>query len=128
MLDRTYRTKARRRFDAILFGEDTEDLVNDDEFLFHYRMTRTDFSGLVKLLEDNPVFRSSPPRQAPPALQILVVLKYLGTQGNQANNKSLGKHFGIGAGTAQLYRDRALLALLTLEKKLIYGLKKKSDR
>jgi hypothetical protein len=113
LLDRKHCGKSGHRFDAIISGEDTEYPVRDNEFLFHYRMTRHDFSELVTLLE-NPVFHSSS-RQAPPAHQILVLLKYLGTQGNQANNRSLGGHFGIGSGTAQLYRDRALLALLSLQ-------------
>lgn len=127
LLDRKHRGKSARRFDAIISGEDTEYPVKDNEFLFHYRMTRHDFSELVKLLKENPVFHSSR-RQAPPAHQILVLLKYLGTEGNQANNRGLGGHFGIGSGTAQLYRDRALLALLSLQSQRIFGPTKKSER
>ena len=119
LVDRAYRRKGRRLFAAILSGQDTEYPVTDEEFLFHYRMTRQDFSNLLELLEEHPVFQSKP-RQAPPAHQILVLLKYLGTQGNQASNKSLGKHFGIGSGTAQLFRERALCALLSLKSQAVF--------
>eukprot|EP00171_Calliarthron_tuberculosum_P006005 IDg6005t1 len=51
---------------------------------------------------------------------VLVLLKYLGTFGSGASNKSLATHFRIGKGTTELYRSRALTAVLSLEESSYY--------
>jgi hypothetical protein len=49
----------------------------------------------------------------------LVLLKYLGTYASGANNPSLRSIFKIGGGTAQLYRDRAMHAVVQLRNESI---------
>jgi hypothetical protein len=48
------------------------------------------------------------------------MLKYLGTEGNNANNRALGNHFGIGEGTAEIYRERAMEAVISLESQAMF--------
>jgi hypothetical protein len=55
-----------------------------------------------------------------PNISLLVLLKYLGTHGNAAANTSLANHFGIGEGTTELYRKRALEAILSLEATVVF--------
>jgi hypothetical protein len=65
----------------------------DKEFLFHYRVTRESFHDLVSHIKNHKEFQSpsnSKKVQAQPEYQLLVLLKYLGTQGNAATNTSLG--------------------------------------
>ena len=43
--------------------------------------------------------------QAEVLQQLLVLLKFLGTEGSGGSNANLGSVFGIGEGTVNLYRD-----------------------
>jgi hypothetical protein len=115
-----HRTLDRRKMHAEIY--DTEQ-TTDQEFLCHYRTTRESFHDLVRLIAHHPVFQSpanAKRKQAKPEYQLLVLLKYLGAQGNAATNKSLGRHFGIGDGTVELYRKRALEAISSLEDRVVY--------
>jgi hypothetical protein len=117
---RHYRKRDRRKMHAEIY--DTEQ-TTDKEFLFHYRVTRESFHDLVSHIKDHPVFQSPPnskKTQAKPEYQLLVLLKYLGTHGNGASNTSLGNHFAIGEGTAELFRKRALDAILSLEASVVF--------
>ena len=58
-------------------------------------------------------------KQASTKHQLLVLLKYLGTEGNGASNPNLRNFFGIGEGTAGFYRDRAVDALLSLQDRVV---------
>jgi hypothetical protein len=72
------------------------------EFLFHYRLSRTAFWEVVDLIKGHEVFskKRSNQKQAPPAHQLLVLLKFLGTSGNGANQLVISDNFGgIGHGT-----------------------------
>ena len=70
------------------------------------------------MVKDHPIFMSpqhSQRVQAPSEFQLLVLLKYLGSQGIAASNTSLASHFQISIGTAEKYRKRAARAVLSLE-------------
>lgn len=111
-----------RKTDHTRFYEAIHDpvKVKDNEFLNHYRVNRESFADLVELVKDHPVFESTGKRkQAPPEYQLLVLLKYRGTNGNGANAISLANHFGIGVGTVRDYRKRASKALLALEEQVV---------
>lgn len=111
-----YRVRPHDEF-AIILDRDNQGVpwMNDTEFLSQFRMKREDFDVLVGLIEHDEIFRSNNNNtQAPPAHQLLVLLKYLGTSASGANNPSLRNMFKIGRGTVQLYRDRALHAVLQL--------------
>jgi hypothetical protein len=81
-------------------------------------MTLDNFWEIHNMIKDHQVFQRAEPSgrsQAPSAFQLLVLLKYLGSQGNAASNQNLATHFRIGRGTAESYRKRALTAILSLE-------------
>jgi DDE superfamily endonuclease len=116
-----YRERPYDEFSLILNrNENDAAWVNDLEFLGQYRMEREKFDALVLLIEDNDIFQTYTNKpQAPPAHQLLVLLKYLGNAGSGSNNPSLRSHFKIGRGTVQLYRERAMKAVLQLRDAMI---------
>ena len=74
-------------------------------------------------MNDHPIFMSpqhSQRVQAPSKFQLLVLLKYLGSQGIAASNTSIASHFQISIGTAEKYRKRAAQAVLSLEANLYH--------
>jgi len=112
-----YRKTDHSRFHEALYDEVK---VRDNEFLNHYRVDRESFFNLLELIKNHPIFQSKGKRkQAPPEYQLLVLLKYLGTNGNGANAISIANHFGIGVGTVRDYRKRAAKALLSLEEQVV---------
>jgi hypothetical protein len=118
----TYR-KREAKFDRYL-DPDHVDGLNDREFKFHFRLTREAFWQLVNLLRRHPNFnregdaRGSVPR--PAEEQLLVLLKYFGTEGNGASSFNLGAFFGISTGAVDACRLSALEALLTLEEQTYF--------
>lgn len=107
-------------------NEDTDDedqppWLSDDEFLRKYRMSRKNFEAVVEKIKDHEVFNSQVKRrkQKPPSYQLLVFLKYVGTEGSGASNANQRCTFGIGYGTAALYRDRVTKALRSLSQEYI---------
>ena len=58
------------------------------EFLQKYRMSTQSFWKLVSLIENHPIFdaHNNGPKQMPPAFQLMVLLKYLGTEGSGNSN------------------------------------------
>jgi hypothetical protein len=108
-----YRKARYDKFEEVL----QTNKMKDYEFLFHYRVPRTAFWELVDLIKGHEVFakKRSNRKQAPPAHQLLVLLKFVGTSGNGANKLAISDHFGgIGHGTVRLYIGRAIKALQSL--------------
>ena len=83
-------------------------------------MSRNCFWQLVSLIHNHPNFqrknsdsRGRPPK--PAREQLLVLLKYLGTEGNGASSIAIGTFFGIGIGAIEHYKEASLGAILSLE-------------
>jgi len=79
------------------------DWQSDDEFSQKYRVSKESFRELVDLIKDDPVFgrlNNRGRRQAPPAHQLAVLLKYMGTEGTGGSNPDMRNFFHIGRGTA----------------------------
>jgi DDE superfamily endonuclease len=115
----TYR-KRSPKFEQFLAHHD-DDCLDENEFRFHFRMSRQSFGELVKLLEFHPAFqrRGSDSRGPPPkpaSHQLLVLMKYYGCDGNQASSTALSRFFGVSSGVIDACRNNALEALLSLEK------------
>jgi DDE superfamily endonuclease len=120
---RTYR-KRQWRFDYLLGHLSEDDRMSDNEFLFHFRMTRPAFWELVELVKGHPAFarkssdsRGRHPKR--PECQLLVLLKYFGCEGNQASSKALSDFFGVASGIIDLCRQNALDAVLSLEDRTV---------
>jgi DDE superfamily endonuclease len=88
--------------------------LTDDEFLQKYRVTRSSFQVLLNKIKDHSIFESKTKRMAPPQYQLMVFLKYVGTEGSGANNSNQRNTFGVGYGTSDVYRDRVTQALVEL--------------
>ena len=94
--------------------------LSDDEFLHKYRMSRKNFSIVLDKIKDHQVFQEQfKRRQAPPAHQLMVFLKYVGTEGSGASNGNQRSTFAIGYGTALLYRERVMKSLRSLSEEYI---------
>ena len=85
--------------------------LTDDEFLQKYRVTRSSFQYILDMISDHAVFYSKNKRMAPTAYQLMVFLKYVGTEGTGATNSNQRSTFGVGYGTADLYRRRVTTAI-----------------
>jgi DDE superfamily endonuclease len=94
--------------------------LSDDEFLQKYRVSRKSFEAILLLIKDHDVFKSKYKCQAPPKYQLMVFLKYVGTEGAGANNSNQRHTFGVGYGTAEVYRKRVTIALNSLADQYIY--------
>lgn len=118
-----------RKSDNAAFKRDLQSLENDpevlpwlnnDEFRQKYRVSRESFVELVDLIKDDPIFAKKHGRkQVPASYQLLVLLKFLGTEGTGSSSPDLRNVFGIGRGTTQKYRDRALKAIRRLKSKVV---------
>ena len=78
------KSKRQRKFNLYL-NTDTDDALSDKEFLFHFRVSRERFYCLLELIKNHTVFKSLDGKgreQAQAAHQLLVLLKYYGSQGN----------------------------------------------
>ena len=84
--------RKHRKYSQSQFREDLEEseergevipFLTDDEFLQKYRMSRESFKELVGLIKDHEIFKRGRrgPKQAPPEYQLMVFLKYIGTEG-----------------------------------------------
>lgn len=96
--------------------------LNDSEFQEKYRMSRIAFHAICDLIRNHPVFsekRISGRKQAPVEHQLMILLFYLGVEGNGASNHKVRSGFSIGRGTAQKYRARATKALWSLRNQAI---------
>ena len=122
-----YRISYRKRESKFHVYLDPEhaDGLNDREFKFHFRMSRDNFHQLVEAIKDHPSFarndidsRGKEPR--PAEQQLLVLLKYFGSEGNSASSFNLGAFFGISNGAVDACRRAALVALLTLEERTYF--------
>ena len=90
----------------------------DEEFLGKYRMHRESFHAIVEQIRGHPIFQSDTSTQyctqAPVKHQLMIFLYYIGRSGSGANNPTLRK-FGIGRGTADLYKRRVTIAICSLK-------------
>jgi len=90
--------------------------LRDAEFLQQYRMSKASLRKLTSKIEKHEVFRqgSRGPKQPPPIYQLMVLLRYLGTDGSGASLPSLRARYKFSAGTARNHKMRALKAVLSL--------------
>ena len=113
-------------------AEDAMEWLTPEEFLQKYRMSRPAFKWVLNQIEDYEEFttvgnvKEGRP-QAPAVHQLMVFLKYIGTEGAGSNSRNQRQMFGIGQGTADIYRDRVMRAILQLRSSF-YGWPDKEER
>ncbi|KAE9273754.1 hypothetical protein PR003_g29809, partial [Phytophthora rubi] len=108
----------RRRKDRWRKLLNDREYMNDTEFHEHFRLERAVFWRLVNLVKDDPVFLSkeTKPFRGGAVLHLLLLLKFLGTYGNDNSSSKIGLFLGIASGSAHNYLFRASSAVLRLEK------------
>lgn len=96
--------------------------LSDHEFLQKYRVSRASFTRLLSMIETHPVFQAPRrgPRQLPPSHQLMVFLKYIGTEGSGGSNPDLRNMFRTGRGSNELYKLRVVQAIRSL-RQLFYS-------
>jgi DDE superfamily endonuclease len=96
--------------------------LTDEEFLHKYWMSRRSFQKVLHEIEDHPVFNpdSKGRKQAPVAHQLMVFLKFVGTEGSGGSNANQRQVFSIGYGTSTVYRRRVTRAILSLCNRFVY--------
>lgn len=111
------RTKLPKRphpFDYILS-------LGPNEFRQEARMDKASFLQLVEMIKSHTVFSNNAHiDQSPVYHQLLVFLAKLGRFGNGASAGILARHFGLGIGTVHLYCMRCLMAILALERQVVF--------
>ncbi|KIY70502.1 hypothetical protein CYLTODRAFT_441951 [Cylindrobasidium torrendii FP15055 ss-10] len=87
-----------------------------NRFVDMVRVSPYVFASILELIEDNPIFHNNSPNpQEPVELQLAVALYRLGRYGNGASVKDVARVFGIGDGTAELYTERCMTAIESLQ-------------
>ncbi len=82
--------------------------LNADEFKKKYRMSREALDFITEIIKDDDVFMNKRgPKQLDPMYQLMVLLDYLRTDGNGANNAKQRAYFHKGNGTMDNCRRRA---------------------
>jgi hypothetical protein len=95
---------------------DIRAFLTPTEFLQKYRMSRVAFYKLVSLIENHPIFGAGArgPQQASPAHQLMVFLKYIGTEGSGNSNPDLRSVFRTGRGTNEVFKNRVVKAIRSM--------------
>jgi hypothetical protein len=133
-----YREAKDDRFEQDLNDYDTEDKTSsleseasaipclwltEDEFLHKYRVSRKAFGHIVCLIENHPIFqcKTKGRKQAPIlAHQLMVFLKYIGTEGSGGSNANQHHTFAIGYGTSPKFCRRVTRAILCLRDQFLF--------
>lgn len=114
--------KAEEVFEKDLEEDELEQQkwLNDDEFLSKYRMSRSSFNKILAMIKDHPIFQSKTRKQRPVKYQLMVWLRYAGSEGSGGSNANQRNTFRIGYGTADAYRRRVTIAIRSLKYKYLY--------
>ena len=92
--------------------------MSNDRFLSFFRMTRESFTKLAGLIGNDPIFyNNSHNPQVSPILQLATCLYFLGAYGSSTVRGAA--QLGIGEGTAHLYCQRCLIALVRMSPQYI---------
>jgi len=131
-----YRKSPYDRFKEDLGGRDDDDeddneaeglLINreaallpwltNEEFLQKYRMSHDSFKRVLGDIKEQAVFKKLEGKvgrpQTPVANQLMVFLKYVGTEGNGASGRNQRNTFGIGKGSSDVFRRHVTTAILS---------------
>jgi hypothetical protein len=88
--------------------------LTDSELLQKYRIIRPSFEKIRQKIENHDVFlnRTSQRRkQAPVSHQLMLFLKFLGTEGSGGSNANQRNTFEVGYGSVNTYRKRVMKAI-----------------
>jgi hypothetical protein len=96
---------------------------NEEELVRIFRVPRHLYLSLVKLLKKNPSFAQNGKKQSKhfsTELHPIVLLKYMGTEGNGSSAINVKQGFGIAKGTILNYLRRSVDAVLSLFSEAVF--------
>jgi len=85
------------------------------EFKEHFRVSCEMSWAIHKCIRDDEEFLSVPPvrqKRGSSELHLLILLKFLGSNGNEATTSKLGQLFKMSKGSFLIYRNRMVVVLL----------------
>jgi hypothetical protein len=85
--------------------EDSPPWLNDAKFKDKYRMTYCSFWLIVDLIQNHGIFKSLRKLQAPVVNQLMMLLCFLGMEGNGLSNRKGWSVFLAGKGTMRIYKE-----------------------
>ncbi|KAG0151142.1 hypothetical protein CROQUDRAFT_17723, partial [Cronartium quercuum f. sp. fusiforme G11] len=84
------------------------------------RMSKSDFTSLLREIADNPVFQNRSFRdQASVARQLLVAMANFGLSGNGGQSPIIAKLFSMAEGSVDNYTNRCIYAIVQLQSKYV---------
>ena len=94
---------------------------NEEEFLQHFRMSRSGFKSLMNVIKDDDVFQNKrgKMKKAPVSHHLLVFLYRVGRDGSSASDSAIATFFGIGKGSVKNYIRRVTKALINVRDEFI---------
>ena len=109
------RYRKRSTFDWNDCLSDNSVNYNDDEFLYHFRMSRASFRVICEIIKNHLNFSYKTRKKRPVEHQLLVFLYRVGKRGSGGSSKNVSQFFGVGYGTVNLYVKRITEALNDLK-------------
>lgn len=91
--------------------------LSEISFQRKYRVSRDGFRMILNLFKNHPVFKKGTrgPPQAPVEYEWMVILNYIGIEGSAASNAKGRDIFHFGEGTVELFRNRVVKAICSLQ-------------
>jgi len=98
--------------------------LNDEEFLQKYRMSHECFDFVLDLIKDHSAFKQLEGKSGRPQThvvnQLMVFLKYVGTEGSGVNSPNQRNIFEIGKGTSGVFCRRVIKAICSLRHRFLF--------
>jgi hypothetical protein len=86
----------------------------DHHFRTYFRIHKSSFLALLRLIHDHPVFHNNSNNQQRPVYQqLMVALYHFGSDGAGGARDKVALPFAIGKGTVFLYTERVITAILS---------------
>ena len=105
----------KRRRESHYFQKVFFDLP-DVEFRAMFRTTKEGFTGVLNIIQDNPIFHNSSTfQQRDPIIQLAVALARFGSYGNGGSVSKLQSIFQFGYGSTINYTKRVIKALTDVQ-------------
>lgn len=115
----TYRKRCYFDFEDATSPESRH--FSNQEFLQHFRVHRSSFHKLVKILQRDPIFSNNYTKRTRRSVRahLLVFLFFIGNEGSAANKDKISSFFGIGAGSVVNYTRIVTIALNNIKQEVI---------
>ena len=115
----TYKARHAERYQKLHCFLETDYYYTDTEFKEHFRVCHEMFWAIHNRISMDSMFHITR-KQGSAALHLLVLLKFLGSNGNEATISKLGQFFGLSKGGFALHLERMMVVLLKRKDKALF--------